>query len=63
MRLIHRTALTPCLQVIEKEEQGRRTGRWNREEGKKVANLLGEKSLIKASISEGRVNVKDVVVK
>ncbi|XP_039985867.1 serine/threonine-protein kinase Nek3 isoform X2 [Xiphias gladius] len=40
-------------QVIEKEEQGRRTGRWNREEGKKVANLLGEKSLIKASISEG----------
>ncbi|GAA6215028.1 serine/threonine-protein kinase Nek3 isoform X1 [Lates japonicus] len=40
-------------EVIEMEEQGRRTGRWNREEGKKVANLLGEKSLIKMSTFEG----------
>ncbi|XP_035535321.1 serine/threonine-protein kinase Nek3 [Morone saxatilis] len=40
-------------QAIETEEQGRRTGRWNRGEGKKVANLLGEKSLIKTSTFEG----------
>ncbi|XP_071353129.1 serine/threonine-protein kinase Nek3 [Trachinotus anak] len=40
-------------QVIETEEQGRRAGRWNREEGKKVADLLGEKSLIKTSTFEG----------
>ncbi|XP_044058568.1 serine/threonine-protein kinase Nek3 isoform X2 [Siniperca chuatsi] len=40
-------------QAIETEEQGRRTGQWNREEGKKVANLLGEKSLIKTSTFEG----------
>ncbi|XP_036943507.1 serine/threonine-protein kinase Nek3 [Acanthopagrus latus] len=40
-------------QAIEAEEQGRRTGRWDREEGVKVANLLGEKSLIKTSTSEG----------
>lgn len=36
-------------QPIETEEQGRRSGRWSREEGRKVANLLGEKSLIKAT--------------
>ncbi|XP_051254799.1 serine/threonine-protein kinase Nek3 isoform X2 [Dicentrarchus labrax] len=40
-------------QAIETEEQGRRTGRWNRGEGKEVANLLGEKSLIKTSTFEG----------
>ncbi|XP_029302313.1 serine/threonine-protein kinase Nek3 [Cottoperca gobio] len=40
-------------QALETQEQGRRTGRWNREEGKKVANLLGEKSLIKTSTFEG----------
>lgn len=46
-----RTHLPP--QAIESEEQGRRTGRWNREEGRKVADLLGEKSLIKTSTLEG----------
>ncbi|KAM9358626.1 serine/threonine-protein kinase Nek3 [Symphorus nematophorus] len=40
-------------QEIEAEEQGRRTGRWDRGEGKKVADLLGEKSLIKTSTFEG----------
>ncbi|XP_069017582.1 serine/threonine-protein kinase Nek3 isoform X1 [Embiotoca jacksoni] len=40
-------------QAVEAEGQGRRTGRWNREEGKKVANLLGEKSLLKTSTFEG----------
>lgn len=57
MCLIYCSALN-LLQAIETEEQGRRTGRWNREEGKKVANLLGEKSLIKTSTFEGRVQVK-----
>ncbi|XP_068173373.1 serine/threonine-protein kinase Nek3 isoform X2 [Antennarius striatus] len=38
-------------QAIEREEQGRR--RWNREEGIKVAHLLGDKSLLKASTFEG----------
>ncbi|KAE8295116.1 Serine/threonine-protein kinase Nek3 [Larimichthys crocea] len=42
----------PC-QAIETEERGRRPGRWNREEGMKVADLLGEKSLIKTSTFEG----------
>ncbi|XP_062417230.1 serine/threonine-protein kinase Nek3 isoform X2 [Pungitius pungitius] len=37
----------------EAREQGRRTGRWNREEGEKVASLLGEKSLIETSTWEG----------
>ncbi|KAG7217668.1 hypothetical protein INR49_021357, partial [Caranx melampygus] len=41
-------------QVIETEERGRRMGRWNRGEGKKVVDLLGEKSLIKTSTFEGR---------
>ncbi|KAM7399010.1 hypothetical protein PAMP_018304 [Pampus punctatissimus] len=40
-------------QAIETEEQGRRTRRWNREEGKKVVNVLEEKSLIKTSTFEG----------
>ncbi|XP_028276375.1 serine/threonine-protein kinase Nek3 isoform X2 [Parambassis ranga] len=40
-------------QAVETEERGRRMGRWNREEGKKVANLLGEKSLIETSTLEG----------
>ncbi|XP_041664838.1 serine/threonine-protein kinase Nek3 [Cheilinus undulatus] len=40
-------------QAIETERQGRRTGRWNREEGQKVADLLGQKSLIKTSTFEG----------
>lgn len=58
--LIYCTA-SNLLQAMETEEQGRRTGRWNREEGMKVANLLGEKSLIKASSSssfEGRAKLK-----
>ncbi|XP_070826330.1 serine/threonine-protein kinase Nek3 isoform X1 [Chaetodon trifascialis] len=40
-------------QAIETEEQGRRSGGWNREEGVKVAALLGEKSLMKTSTVEG----------
>nr|XP_046245646.1 serine/threonine-protein kinase Nek3 isoform X2 [Scatophagus argus] len=40
-------------QAIETQEEGRRTGRWNREEGTKVAHHLGEKSLIKTSTFEG----------
>ncbi|XP_031719584.1 serine/threonine-protein kinase Nek3 isoform X1 [Anarrhichthys ocellatus] len=40
-------------QALETQEQGRRTGRWNREEGKKVADLLGERSLIKTLTCEG----------
>ncbi|KAI9547996.1 hypothetical protein NQZ68_013014 [Dissostichus eleginoides] len=40
-------------QTLETQEQGRRTARWKREEGKKVANLLGEKSLITTSTFEG----------
>lgn len=40
------------------QAQGRRPGRWDREEGKKVANFLREKSLMKTSTSEGRVQVK-----
>lgn len=51
-------------QAIELKEQGRRTGRWNREEGKKVANLLGERSLIKTSfegteLTEGRFESRE----
>ncbi|XP_034024337.1 serine/threonine-protein kinase Nek3 isoform X2 [Thalassophryne amazonica] len=33
----------------EMQEQGRHRGRWNREEGKKVAQHLGQKSLIKTT--------------
>ncbi|XP_010778004.1 serine/threonine-protein kinase Nek3 [Notothenia coriiceps] len=40
-------------QALETQEQGRRTARWKREEGKKVANLLGEKNLITTSTFEG----------
>ncbi|XP_049432113.1 serine/threonine-protein kinase Nek3 [Epinephelus fuscoguttatus] len=40
-------------QALEMQEQGRRKGRWNREEGEKVAHLLGEKSLMKSSTNEG----------
>nr|XP_019943683.1 PREDICTED: serine/threonine-protein kinase Nek3 [Paralichthys olivaceus] len=40
-------------QVMEAEEQRRRSGGWNREEGKKVAHLLGEKSLMRTSTCEG----------
>lgn len=43
------------LQAMEREERGRRRGRWSAEEGIKVARLLGDKSLIKASTFEGRV--------
>ncbi|KAM4565807.1 serine/threonine-protein kinase Nek3 isoform 1-T2 [Odontesthes bonariensis] len=39
-------------QAADNEKEGRRTGRWNREEGKKVANLLEEKSLINTSTFE-----------
>lgn len=64
MCLIYSTALN-LLQPIETEEQGRRTGRWNKEEGMKVANLLGERSLIKTSTFEGKVHVRlnNVVIK
>lgn len=47
---------------MEKDEQERRPGRWNRDEGMKVANLLGEKSLIKASTFEGRAKLKVISV-
>ncbi|XP_034405060.1 serine/threonine-protein kinase Nek3 isoform X2 [Cyclopterus lumpus] len=40
-------------QALETQEQGRRTGRWDKREGKKVAHLLGERSLIKTSTCEG----------
>ncbi|XP_047451164.1 serine/threonine-protein kinase Nek3 [Mugil cephalus] len=40
-------------QAADVEEPRRRKGRWNREEGKKVADLLGEKSLLKTSTLEG----------
>ncbi|KAM8902493.1 serine/threonine-protein kinase Nek3 isoform 3-T3 [Spinachia spinachia] len=40
-------------EALETQEQGRRAGRWNREEGKKVASILGEKSLIKTSTWAG----------
>lgn len=40
------------------EEGGRRTGRWDRGEGTKVANLLGEKSLLSTSAFEGEAQVK-----
>ncbi|XP_070685305.1 serine/threonine-protein kinase Nek3 [Pempheris klunzingeri] len=43
----------PTQAIEAEEEEGRRAGRWNREEGKKVANHLGEKSLIKTSTFEG----------
>lgn len=51
------------LQASEREEQARHTGRWNREEGKNVARLLGEKSLIKTSTSEGGVKANNVMLK
>lgn len=56
MYLIYSTALNR-LQAVETEEQGKRMGRWNREEGKRVANLLGEKSLIETSTLEGNTAV------
>ncbi|XP_017271760.1 serine/threonine-protein kinase Nek3 isoform X2 [Kryptolebias marmoratus] len=37
----------------ETEQERRRLGRWSREEGRKVAHFLGEKSLMKASTTEG----------
>ncbi|KAK5868933.1 hypothetical protein PBY51_009905 [Eleginops maclovinus] len=40
-------------QALQTQEQGRRAARWKREEGKEVANLLGEKSLITTSTFEG----------
>ncbi|XP_016887319.1 serine/threonine-protein kinase Nek3 isoform X2 [Cynoglossus semilaevis] len=40
-------------EVTEVEERRRPMCRWNRDEGKKVADLLGEKSLIKTSTFEG----------
>ncbi|KAM4742599.1 serine/threonine-protein kinase Nek3 [Anableps anableps] len=40
-------------QVLKGEEEKRRTSQWNKEEGRKVANFLGEKSLIKTSTIEG----------
>lgn len=44
-------------QPTEAEERGRRAGRWNRDEGMKVAKFLGEKSLMKDSF-EGRAELK-----
>lgn len=57
---VHVMSLNYCsvlnlLKAIEKEEQGRRLGHWNREDGKKVADLLGEMSLIKTTTFEGTV--------
>lgn len=58
MPLIYCTVLYLC-QVTEVEERRRPMCRWNRDEGKKVADLLGEKSLIKTSTFEGsHVNVE-----
>ncbi|XP_023817579.1 serine/threonine-protein kinase Nek3 [Oryzias latipes] len=37
-------------QAIEKAKDGRRPGRWNREEGEKVAQFLGDKSLQRTSV-------------
>lgn len=53
-----RKAHAHLLQAMDTEEQGRRPGRWNREDGMKVADLLGEKSLMKTSTFEGRVQVE-----
>lgn len=50
-------------QASEREEQARHTGRWNREDGKNVARLLGEKSLIKTSTSEGGVKANKVILR
>ncbi|XP_024861730.1 serine/threonine-protein kinase Nek3 isoform X3 [Kryptolebias marmoratus] len=41
------------LKSTETEQERRRLGRWSREEGRKVAHFLGEKSLMKASTTEG----------
>lgn len=60
LSLIYCSALN-LLKAIEKEEQGRRVGHWNREEGKKVANLLGKMSLIKTSTFEGTVSKLTVI--
>ena len=62
MCLIYGTALS-LLQAVDKEKEGMRTGRWNREEGKKVANFLEEKSVINTSTFEGRVKLKSVAIK
>ncbi|KAK2912928.1 serine/threonine-protein kinase Nek3 [Channa argus] len=40
-------------QEMETEQRGMRTGRWNREEGKKVADFLAKKTLIQTSTFEG----------
>uniref|UniRef100_UPI0037E9ADF0 serine/threonine-protein kinase Nek3 n=1 Tax=Semicossyphus pulcher TaxID=241346 RepID=UPI0037E9ADF0 len=45
-------------QAIETEHQGRRTGRWDTEEGKKVANLLAEKSLLKTATFQDKEGVE-----
>nr|XP_054598605.1 serine/threonine-protein kinase Nek3 isoform X1 [Nothobranchius furzeri] len=41
------------LQVIETEDATRPLGRWNKEEGRKVAKSLGEKTLLTTSTTEG----------
>lgn len=54
MGLIYRVALD-LSQAMQAEERGRRTGRWKREDGKKVADFLAQKSLLKTSTFEGAV--------
>ncbi|KAM9317639.1 LOW QUALITY PROTEIN: serine/threonine-protein kinase Nek3 [Pholidichthys leucotaenia] len=51
-----RTHLPP--QATEAGRQRRRAGRWNPEEGRKVAEHLGQKSLIKTSTFEGVESAK-----
>lgn len=43
------------------QEGGRCTGRWDRGEGTKVANLLGEKTLLSTSAFEGKVKTNSEV--
>uniref|UniRef100_H3DNX7 Protein kinase domain-containing protein n=1 Tax=Tetraodon nigroviridis TaxID=99883 RepID=H3DNX7_TETNG len=52
MRLLKSAKLSILPQSTETEEGGRRTGRWNRDEGMKVAKFLGEKSLMKESFED-----------
>lgn len=49
-------------QPAETEERRRRAGRWNREEGMKVAKFLGEKSLMKDSVKgRGKKSLTPVI--
>lgn len=60
MSLIYCSALN-LLKAIEKEEPGGRLDHWKREEGRKVADVLGKMSLIKTSTFEGTVSKLTVI--